>query len=88
MCCRVKTWRCVLFVLYCAVLYCTPLYCIALDCTVMCSKYVVVSIFLPMYALLYLCTVYFCIYVSMYLCVDVWADGGVDVCTKCKYMNM
>ena len=42
----------------------------------MCSKYGFVSIFLPMYALLYLCIMlYLGIYVLMY-------DGGVDVCTK------
>ena len=50
----------------------------------MCSKYVFVSIFLPMYALLYLCIIlYLCIYVLMYEQME-----GVVCAQKCKYMNM
>ena len=48
----------------------------------MCSKYVFVSIFLPMYALLSLC---------MYLCVDVFMYErmeGLMCAQECKYMNM
>ena len=50
----------------------------------MCSKYVFVSIFLPMYALLYLCIIlYLCIYVLMYEQME-----GLVCAQKFKYMNM
>ena len=54
----------------------------------MCSKYVFVSIFLPMYALL---ITFVSVYIILYLCIFVLMYEQMEglVCAqKCKYMNM